>query len=421
MQMPVSSLDHRTLYRLPWSLSDNVVAWLEPTKACNIYCDGCYSANHAGSHKTLQQISDDLDVFERYRRTDAVSVAGGDPLTHPQIVEVVRMIAARGLKPVVNTNGFAMTPDLLRSLKAAGMKGVTFHVDSRQKRPGWTGKDEVQLNELRQQLADMVAEVGGISCAFNATVYEQTLPAVPEIVEWARRNPAKVQVVVFIAFRTTVEDGRFDYYVGDKRVDTGELVYAGGRSERTDIGAREIAACIQDRFPHFKPAAYLNGTEKPDAFKWLMTLVVNDGKDIIGSVGPRFVELSQVASHLFSGRYLGYVGPEAMRNTKLLLPLAAVDPGLRDAAKRWLAGVVRDPRQLVKPIYLQSVMIIQPVDVLDDGRASMCDGCPDMTVHDGELVWSCRLEERLRFGQWMRPIPRGKGNGAPKQDTGAQR
>ena len=29
----------------------------------------------------------------------------------------------------------------------------------------------------------------------------------------------------------------------------------------------------------------------------------------------------------------------------------------------------------------------------------MCDGCLDMTVHEGKLVWSCRLEEWRRFGQ----------------------
>ncbi len=404
------TLDHRDLYRLPWSLSDNVISWLEPTKQCNIYCDGCYSANHKGSHKTLQQVREDLEVFDRYRKTDAVSVAGGDPLCHPQIVEIVRMIAARGLKPVVNTNGFAMTPALARELKAAGMVGVTFHVDSRQKRPGWTGKSEVELNALRQQFADMIADVGGVSCAFNSTVYEKTLPDVPEIVEWARRNPAKVQVVVFIAFRTATERG-FDYYVGGEKVNTHELVYGTERPERSDINAREIATRIHERFPGFQPAAYLNGTERADAFKWLMTLMVNDGQEIVGSVGPRFMELAQVANHLVKGRYLGYVGPEVMRNTKLLLPLAALDPGLRGAARRWLAGARRDPRKLARPLYLQSVMIIQPVDLTPDGRASMCDGCPDMTVHDGELVWSCRLEERLQFGQWMRPVPQKRANG----------
>ena len=163
-------LDHRKLYRLPWSVTDNVISWLEPTKECNIYCDGCYSANAKGSHKSLAQVSADLDVFEKFRQTDAVSVAGGDPLVHPQIVEVVRMIAARGLKPVVNTNGHGLTPALLRGMKGAGLAGFTFHVDSLQTRPGWKGATEIELNDLRQQYADQVAEVGGLSCAFNSTL-----------------------------------------------------------------------------------------------------------------------------------------------------------------------------------------------------------------------------------------------------------
>ena len=143
-------LDHRKLYRLPWSVTDNVISWLEPTKECNIYCDGCYSANAKGSHKSLAQVRSDLDVFEKFRQTDAVSVAGGDPLVHPEIVEVVRMIASRGLKPVVNTNGHGLTPSLLRDMKRAGLAGFTFHVDSLQTRPGWKGATELELNELRR-------------------------------------------------------------------------------------------------------------------------------------------------------------------------------------------------------------------------------------------------------------------------------
>ena len=147
-------LDHRKLYRLPWSLTDNVISWLEPTKECNIYCDGCYSANAKGSHKSLAQVRSDLDMFEKFRQTDAVSMAGGDPLVHPDIVEIVRMIAARGLKPVVNTNGHGLTPSLLRDLKKAGLAGFTFHVDSLQTRPDWKGGTEIELNELRQKYAE---------------------------------------------------------------------------------------------------------------------------------------------------------------------------------------------------------------------------------------------------------------------------
>jgi hypothetical protein len=46
----------------------------------------------------------------------------------------------------------------------------------------------------------------------------------------------------------------------------------------------------------------------------------------------------------------------------------------------------------------------------------MCDGCPDITVHDGQLVWSCRLEEQLKFGCWIRAVPK---SGAPVGPCGS--
>jgi hypothetical protein len=59
-------------------------------------------------------------------------------------------------------------------------------------------------------------------------------------------------------------------------------------------------------------------------------------------------------------------------------------------------------------------MVITPVEVLDDGRQDMCDGCPDMTVWDGELAWSCRLEECIHYGQFMRTVP--KEHAIPQQE-----
>ncbi|MFQ5700279.1 MAG: radical SAM protein [Acidobacteriota bacterium] len=405
----MSTLDHRKLYRLPWSCSDNVISWLEPTKSCNIYCEGCYSVNNPTSHKSLDQVREDLDVFQKYRNTDAVSVAGGEPLTHPRIVEIVRMIAARGLKPVVNTNGFAMTPELMRELKRAGMKGVTFHIDSGQRRKGWTGRSEIELNELRLHYAKMVASIGGLSCAFNATVYEHTLPCVPDLVEWAQRHIDIVQVMVFIAFRFA--PAGMEFYVGNERIDVGPLPYSKDRGQRTDISSREIIARIRERSPETEPAAYLNGTEEPEALKWLLTLRLGHRDRIFGSAGPKCIELAQVANHLFHGRYLGYISPRFMSKGRSLLPLVALDRGLRRAFGRYLGTVVRNPLRLFRRLHMQSIMIIQPVDVLADGRQSMCDGCPDMTVWDGRLVWSCRLEEPMLYGGFMCMVP-SRGDGA---------
>jgi hypothetical protein len=35
----------------------------------------------------------------------------------------------------------------------------------------------------------------------------------------------------------------------------------------------------------------------------------------------------------------------------------------------------------------------------------MCDSCPDITVHDGKLMWSCRLEEVKNFGAFVQTVP----------------
>lgn len=157
-------LDHNKYYRLPWTLPDNAISWLEVTKACNLYCEGCYRENDPRGHKPLNEVKRDLQVFKRLRKADGVSIAGGDPLVHPDIVEIVRLVAQDGLKPILNTNGLALNRDFLRELKKAGLVGFTFHIDSKQHRPHWKGKTEVELNELRLQYAEMLAEVGAFLC-----------------------------------------------------------------------------------------------------------------------------------------------------------------------------------------------------------------------------------------------------------------
>ena len=87
------------------------------------------------------------------------------------------------------------------------------------------------------------------------------------------------------------------------------------------------------------------------------------------------------------------------------------------AAKVFYRDVLRRaarPRSMLRRQHLQSVLIIQPIDLGPDGRDNMCDGCPDMTVHEGKLVWSCRLEEWRKFGEPLRAVPLSmKGPAAP--------
>ena len=196
-------LEKSDYYRLPWSMNDNPIAWLEVTDICNIHCDGCYRQTMTG-HKTLEQVKEEVLFFKRWRNPDNVSIAGGEPLIYPYILELVRFIADQGIKPIILTNGVALTPEKLHALKLAGLAGFTMHIDSHQNRPHWKDKTEKDLNGLRQTFADMVAAEGGLYLVFNATVYPSTYPEIPDIVRWGQANIDKVQGLVFITYRTAV-------------------------------------------------------------------------------------------------------------------------------------------------------------------------------------------------------------------------
>jgi len=402
--MADSILNHRQLYRLPWTLPDNAISWLEPTSMCNLACDGCYRENEKNSHKPLDLIKHELDVFQQKRNSDCISIAGGDPLLHPQIVEIVAEIKKRGLKPIVNTNGAALTKDLLKDLKKAGVFGFTFHVDSKQGRGGkWKGKNEVELNELRYHYAKMLADVGGIACSFNSTVYEDTLQYTPELIKWAAENIDIVHTMVFICFRHVVPSLPFDWYAGGQKIDWQSISYHSDTDRKVDILSTDVLKVVREYYPDFTPCAYLNGTEKVDSFKWLLTERIGTKKKIYGYTGPKFLELVMIAHHFFKGTYLSYASPKTTRMGRAaMLLLWPFDKGLRKAA----ANMLKNPFRIFKKAHMQTIMFIQPVDFMQDGRQSMCDGCPDITVWNDDLVWSCRLEEQKMFGTFLRSVPK---------------
>lgn len=396
-----------TLYRLPWNFADNAISWLEPTSKCNLYCDGCYRKNRVDSHKTLDEIAHELDIFKRNRKTDGVSIAGGEPLTHPDILKIVSMVKAHGWKPIINTNGELLTKELLKDLKNAGVFGFTFHVDSGQQRKGWIGRNELELNALRLEFAEMLAEAGNISCSFNATIYPDNIQYVPDLLKFSQKHIDKINVMVFILYRMAILGKDFDFYVGHDEVKFEEMMYSKKDDERrTDITSPELVEMIRQTEPGFMPSAFLNGTEKADSYKWLFTGRMGNKHEIFGYTGPKFMELTQTFKHLMTDSYLAYSTPSMQKMGLLYLLLSPFDKGLREIGKKYFKSLLNNPLAFFSKIHFQSVMIIQPADIFEDGRVNMCDGCPDITVWNDQLVWSCRMEEQMRWGQNVRMVPK---------------
>ncbi len=391
-------LDKRELYRFPWSMNDNPIAWLEVSDICNIHCEGCYR-QHLTGHKTLEEVKEEVLFFKRWRNPDNVSIAGGEPLIYPHIVELVAFIARHKIKPVILTNGVALNHDLLRELKRAGLAGFTIHVDSHQNRPGWKGKNEADHNYLREGYADMIARVGGMYVIFNSTVYPSTFHEIPDVLRWGQANPHKVHGLVFITYRTATTADHMATDTSDRQVDFTKLSYTRDEFSEHFITSPEVLELIQEHCPEYEASGYLGGSVRHDTFKWLTGAMIGSRGRMYGSIGKRTMEIAQAGHHLFCGTYLAYLS-EAKVGRKVFLT-SPFDPTVRAAARRWWQAVRERPTRLFDGIYVQSIGIIQAPDLQSDGRADMCDSCPDITIYDGKFINSCRMDEYRLFGGFL--------------------
>jgi hypothetical protein len=395
-------------------MNDNPIAWLEITDLCNMHCEGCYRQRLTG-HKPLEQVKEEILFLKRWRNPDNVSIAGGEPLIHPEIAEIVGFIAGQGIKPIILTNARALTPEFLRELKEAGLAGFTIHIDSHQSRPGWQGKSEAALNELRQHYADMVAAEGGVYVIFNSTVYPSTAHEIPDVVRWGQANIDRVHGLVFITYRTGITETSVGYDHAGHEVDLSQLSYTRERFEEAFVTSPEVYQIIKDHCPEYQASGYLGGTILHDSFKWLAGAVVGSKHKVYGSIGKKTMEIAQSGHHFFTGTYLAYLSC-AKVGFKIFL-LSPWDESARRAGREWLKDVMRHPRRLFERLYVQSIGIIQAPDLLPDGRADMCDSCPDMTVYEGKLINSCRMDEYRLFGGFLSVLDRSRAKGNGERET----
>jgi hypothetical protein len=120
------------------------------------------------------------------------------------------------------------------------------------------------------------------------------------------------------------------------------------------------------------------------------------------------MELVQTAHHVAKGKYLSILRPWQYRAAHMLFLLAPFDRQLRKTLKAYIKSVGWNVGRAFQPLYVQTIVVMQPHDVLDNGEQDLCDGCPNKTFWKGRLVSECRMEEHIRFGRLMTMV-RKKG------------
>jgi hypothetical protein len=222
--------------------------------------------------------------------------------------------------------------------------------------------------------------------------------------------------MVFILFRSPALGGDFELFAQGRRIpfDDGTYKLTRWGGERA-LHAPDAVEKIREGDPLYEPCAFLNGTADPSSLKWLLANRIVLGGGVLGYMSPRLMEIIQTGNHFLHGAYLAYAAPRSAGRGKLAAFAGGiVDRRMRPVLGRLLGRMIANPANLFRRARVQSIMVIQPIDIERDGRQDMCDGCPDITVHEGRLVWSCRLEEMNSFGAFVQSVPRETAKAAAR-------
>ena len=103
---------------------------LEITNHCNLFCTICPVNTTMRRGKGFMEPALFRRVIDENRDFDFVlTFQWGEPLLHPQVFEMVRYAADKGVRPLLTSNGTRLDLERRKSLLTCGLERITFSVD----------------------------------------------------------------------------------------------------------------------------------------------------------------------------------------------------------------------------------------------------------------------------------------------------
>jgi MoaA/NifB/PqqE/SkfB family radical SAM enzyme len=146
------------------STSHPVLAQIVPARFCNLSCAYC---------NEYDKVSKPVDLEEMYRRIDhlgklgtaMIGISGGEPLTHPELDDIIRRMRRTGAIAGMITNGYLLNRERIERLNRAGLDHMQISIDN-------VEPDEVSKKSLKvlDKKLEMLAEFAEFHVNINSVV-----------------------------------------------------------------------------------------------------------------------------------------------------------------------------------------------------------------------------------------------------------
>jgi radical SAM protein with 4Fe4S-binding SPASM domain len=159
-----------------------VVVW-NVTRRCNLFCMHCYAESHDREYPGELTTAEGIALLDNLAQFGAPTVlfSGGEPLTRPDIFDLVAHASGAGLRCVLSTNGTLITPEAATRIAESGFSYVGISLDGigpvHDKIRGKKGAYDSALRGLR------LCRDRGVRVGLRFTVHRKNLDQLPAILD----------------------------------------------------------------------------------------------------------------------------------------------------------------------------------------------------------------------------------------------
>jgi MoaA/NifB/PqqE/SkfB family radical SAM enzyme len=111
------------------STSHPVLAQIVPARFCNLSCAYCNEYDKVSKPVPLEEMYRRIDHLGRLG-TAMIGISGGEPLTHPELDDVIRRMRRTGAIAGMITNGYLLNVERIERLNRAGLDHMQISIDN---------------------------------------------------------------------------------------------------------------------------------------------------------------------------------------------------------------------------------------------------------------------------------------------------
>src|SRR6201997_4960773 len=132
-----------------------VMAQIVPMRFCNLSCAYCNEYDKVSEPVPLDEMLRRIDHLARLG-TSIITISGGEPLTHPDLDQIIARIRHHGRLAGMITNGYFLMPDRIERLNKAGLDHMQISIDNVM--PDEVSKKSLKVLDKKLQMLAKYAE-----------------------------------------------------------------------------------------------------------------------------------------------------------------------------------------------------------------------------------------------------------------------